>query len=222
MPAFDYAGARQYALDRLDNELLPRLYYHSAAHTRYDVVRAVERLSQFEGVAGEAFFLLMTAAYFHDIGFIELREETIEAYRQLNHEALSARIVRSVLPDFGFGASEIDIIEGIIMATHLPQMPHTLLEQIMADADLDSIGREDFWSTSTNLRIELAVFGRNYTELEWFRFQAKFLNNHSYFTSAAHALRDEGKAHNLQEIRKRIAVYEQVENYLGNQALESK
>jgi uncharacterized protein len=208
MPAFDYAGACQYALNRLDTELLPKLYYHSAAHTRYDVVRATERLSRLEGVSEADHLLLMTAAYFHDLGFIELKEQTREAYQQLNHEALSVQIAHSVLPGFGYSQADIEIIEGIIMATRLPQTPHNRLEQIMADADLDSIGREDFWSTSANLRIEMAAFGMPYSEEEWYQFQARFLSAHRYFTNAAHSLRDAGKERNLQGVYQLITLLE--------------
>lgn len=208
MPAFDHAGARQYAFDRLDQELLPRLYYHSAAHTRYDVVRATERLARLEGVSGTQLLLLMTAVYFHDVGFVELKEETREAYQQLNHEILGVRIARSVLPGFGFNAADLDAIEGIIMATRLPQTPTNLLEKIIADADLDSIGREDFWATSANLRVEMATFGTSYTDYDWYLFQARFLSSHNYFTDAAHSLRDEGKARNLKEVQQILTVYE--------------
>jgi hypothetical protein len=32
----------------------------------------------------------------------------------------------------------------LIMVTRLPQTPNSLLEEIIADADLDSLGRADF------------------------------------------------------------------------------
>jgi uncharacterized protein len=210
MPALDYSGAYQYALTRLDTELSLRLYYHSAAHTRYDVVRATERLCRLEGVTDNDRLLLVTAAYFHDIGFVELKEESRAAYQQLNHEALSAQIARTVLPGFGFEPADLDAIEGIIMSTRLPQTPHNLLEQIMADADLDSIGREDFWSTSTALRVEMAAFGISYDDHGWYQSQARFLSSHSYFTKSAHALRDVGKNRNLHEVLKTVALYEKV------------
>lgn len=209
MPAIDYSGARQYALNRLDSELSPKLFYHCAAHTRYDVARASERLARLEGVPENDLRLLMTAVYFHDIGFTQLKETTREAYRDLQHELLSAQIARRVLPEYGFGPQELDTIEGIIMATRLPQSPRNLLEKIIADADLDSIGREDFWSTSANLRIEMAAFGTLYTDYDWYEFQVRFLSGHSYFTDAAHQFRDEGKARNIQAVRKLISIYEQ-------------
>src|SRR3989304_3776280 len=89
MSSPDFERARQYALDRLERELSPALVYHSLVHTRDDVGPAAERLADLEGVTGEARLLLLTAAYFHDIGFTLQRED---------HEALGAGLVREGLP----------------------------------------------------------------------------------------------------------------------------
>jgi uncharacterized protein len=67
----DLERARVYALERLSRELSPRLTYHSLAHSQQDVVPAVERLTLSEGVAGRDLLLLLTAAYFHDVGHVE-------------------------------------------------------------------------------------------------------------------------------------------------------
>src|SRR5262245_36481544 len=127
----DLARARAYALARLEDELSPALCYHSLAHTRDDVAPAVERLAAAEGVAGEALLLLRTAAYFHDLGFVERRDD---------HEAIGARIAREALPCFGYRPPQIALVEGMIMATRMPQAPRTSLERILADADLDVCG----------------------------------------------------------------------------------
>src|SRR6266545_8069079 len=142
----DEQRARAYAYSSL-RKLPAALTYHSLAHTCDDVVPAVERLAALLGVAGENLVLLRTAAYFHDTGFVERRDK---------HEAASARLATSVLPYCGYTPSQIAAIERMIMATRLPQTPHTLLEQILADADLDSLAREDFLGTSLALRAELA------------------------------------------------------------------
>ena len=58
----NFEQAKQYALQRLERELSPNLLYHGVAHTRDDVVPAMETLANSEGTTGEAFFLLLTAA----------------------------------------------------------------------------------------------------------------------------------------------------------------
>jgi len=197
----DFEQARRYALTRLERELSPRFYYHSLAHTRDDVVAAVERLAQMEGVQGSDWIILLTAAYYHDIGFCLL---DTSRYQENQHEALSFQIAAQALPSFGYTPEQVETIQGIIMATQIPQKPQTLLEAVMADADLDQLGREDFWERSQALREEQAAFGMTYTELEWYRSQETFLSSHRYFTRAARGLRNAQKRRNLLEVRRRL------------------
>jgi hypothetical protein len=115
-----------------------------------------------------------------------------------------------VLPRFGYTPSQVTAIEGMIMATRLPQTPHTLLEQILADADLDSLGRDDFLQMSLALFVELAARGDEIPEAVWYARQLDFLRSHRYFTRAARALRDAGKLRN-------IALLEQLVGQAGGQ-----
>jgi uncharacterized protein len=194
----DFESAMHYALGRLERDLPPDYYYHSLQHTREDVVPAAERFAATEGVTGEALLLLRTAAYYHDVGYIRQR---------VDHEDCGVAIARDVLPDFGYSAEQIEIVGGMIMATKLPQTPHTLLEEILADADMDSIGRDDFLTTSLNLRSELAANGTLISEYEWYRRQLGFLQSHHYWTQAARSLRDAGKQQNIALLERLIAEY---------------
>jgi uncharacterized protein len=193
----NFEAAKRYALERLERELPPRLVYHSVDHTLGDVLPAVEELAAREGVNGEALLLLRTAALYHDIGFIE---------QNTNHEAVGARIVAEVLPDFGYQPEQIEAIRGMIMATVLPQSPRTLLEKIIADADLDVLGREDFGSQNQALRDELVAAGTPLSDEGWYSSQLEFLEKHRYFTAAARALRAEGKQENIEKVKKLLAL----------------
>jgi uncharacterized protein len=192
----DFERARAYALARLERELSPVLCYHSVHHTRDDVAVAVERLAAQEGVIGEALLLLRTAAYFHDIGFVEQREQ---------HEAIGARIAAEVLPRFGYQPKQVALIHRIIMATRLPQMPRTPLECILADADLDVCGRDDFLVLNRCLRAELATIGSTFSDREWYSGQINFLQAHRYWTAAARATRDEVKRANIVALEQLLA-----------------
>lgn len=185
----DYEAVRQYALGRLERELSPEHRYHSVAHTRDDVLPAVERLAALEGVGGEALLLLRTAALFHDIGFVE---------RYTDHEVISMRIAAGALPHYGYSPAQIRAIEGLIMATRIPQSPHTELEELLDDADLDLLGRDDFWSLNRALRAERAEVGLPVTDREWYSGQLAFMQSHRYFTASARALRGAGKKRNME------------------------
>jgi hypothetical protein len=84
------------------------------------------------------------------------------------------------------------------------QTPHNLLEKMVADSDLDSLGREDFWKVSFRLQAELAAFGMPTDEKTWYERQLKFLQSHTYFTDASICLRQPGKLKNIAEIEKRL------------------
>lgn len=191
-----FESARLYALGRLERELPYGLYYHSLAHTVSDVVPAAETIAVGEGIVGRDLLLLRTAAWFHDLGFVELR---------LGHEAVGARLAGETLPRWGYSATDVRTVQSIIMATAIPQSASTILEQIMADADLDVLGRDDFLLRNTNLRRELAFYGQEFSDDQWFGGQLKFVGSHSYFTATARALRDEGQARNVEVLRRALA-----------------
>lgn len=191
----DVEGAEHYAFRQLQQNLSPKLSYHSLAHTFSDVVPATRRLAHLAGIYGEDFFLLHTAACFHDIGFVEQRVE---------HEAVGARIASEVLPTFGFNAKQITCIVNMIMATRLPQTPSTILEKIIADADLDVLGRDDFLERNQALRNEIAAFGNAVPDEQWYQEQLAFLCKHTYFTSVARNLRGLAKQDNIIALRAKL------------------
>lgn len=192
----DFEGARCYALQRLERELHPGLCYHSLAHTRDEVAPAVERLAIAEGVVGADLLLLRTAAYFHDLGFVQRRD---------GHEIASTRIASTELPAFGYSAEQIDAICQMIIATRLPQAPATPLAALLADSDLDMLGRDDFLAINGLLRAELAAFGTPASDSDWYRQQLAFVREHRYWTASARAQRDAGKARNVQLLAELLA-----------------
>jgi uncharacterized protein len=206
MADFNFDMASEFARRRLETRLPPYLFYHSAVHTMHDVVPAAKKLAQMEEVEGDDLLLLLTGAWFHDLGFIFINGDTTLEYklRVSQHEEASAAIARQVLPDFGYAPGEVEVVVGTIMATKLPQTPHNLLEQIVADADLDSIGRSDFWKVSYRLKEELATFGMPMGEDEWLTRQLSFLQSHHYFSPSAKKLRQPGKKENIKEIQVRL------------------
>lgn len=195
----NHMRAVQYALRRLEKELNKNLVYHGIGHTRDEVVPAVARLSHMENLAQDEADLLLTAAWFHDLGFIE---------QSLHHELISARISAEQLPRFGFSTEQVEKVRWAILATALPQSPQTLFEQILTDADLDVLGRDDFLSRNADLRRELALAGKLYDDHEWFMGQLKFIESHEYFTASAHALRDDGKLKNMAELKQILQRFE--------------
>ncbi len=180
-------------IDRLSHDLSPHLAYHSLSHTRDDVLPAAARLGRAVGLGDEEFLIVTTAALFHDTGFLRVYQ---------NHERESMAIARDVLPGFGYSSGQIDRIADLIAATQMPQRPSDPLQELLCDADLDLLGREDFPRLNRVLLQEVRHFiAPTLTEQAWLRGQMIFLEEHKFFTPAARALRATGKARNLAYMR---------------------
>lgn len=186
----DFESLKDYILDRLRKELDENLAYHSVGHTK-DVMRAAVDYAEMEGVNGRELCLLKTAALFHDIGFTKVYK---------GHEDASIDIAKEVLPNYGYSDKDINTIAGMINATKIPQSPTNHLEEIMADADLDYIGRDDLFMIGQKLQYEWKKVGIISTVREWHEKQLAFLKNHNYFTRSAQKLREEKKQENIREL----------------------
>ena len=189
-----YAEVKKFILGKLKKELPKHLSYHSVEHVK-DVVNSCKQLAKHEGVRGNDLKLLLTAALFHDSGFLINSKE---------HEKLSCGIARQHLPLYGYNDEQIEQICGMIMATKVPQKPHNHLEQIICDADLDYLGRDDFFTIGDKLFDELCVYGILNTEDEWNELQVKFLEAHNYFTKTAIQLRQKQKDKHLAAVKAKL------------------
>lgn len=188
----DEAG--NYIIKKLNDELPAHLNYHNASHT-LDVFEAAKRLALADGISADEMLLLLTAAYYHDSGFL---------VKANGHEEESCRIVRQTLPNYGYSQDNINIICGMIMATRLPQSPKNHLEEILADADLDYLGRDDFSFIANQLFLENSYFGTAGDIDEWNRKQVDFMENHRYFTKTANNLRQAKKDANLGRVKAKL------------------
>lgn len=187
----DYKGAEKYILKRLKNELQQNLYYHNVGHT-LDVLEAAARYGTLEKIGEEEMVLLKTAALYHDSGFL---------VRYSQNEETSVRIVAEMLPGFGYSPGQIAIVKNMILCTEIPQKPTTILDKIICDADLDYLGRADFYMTGICLLREWNEHGVITTLKEWYHQELYFLQQHEYFTSSACKLRNNMKMLHLRQIK---------------------
>lgn len=192
-----FQQAKDFIIQKLTKELPSNLSYHTVGHST-DVYHACEHLAAEEGITGTSLHLLLTAALYHDSGFL---------INSQDHERLSCDIVRTHLPAFQYSKDEIEIICAMIMATRIPQYPKTLLEEILCDADLDYLGRDDFYQISNRLFKEFSKEGRVSGEQDWNRVQLSFLEKHNYFTGTAIKLRKQKKDEYLRQIRTKVETY---------------
>mgnify|MGYP001811909591 FL=1 len=187
----EYEKLKERILDLLDEQLPGDLTYHGTHHT-LDVLDVCNAYIERGSIEERDALLLRTGVLFHDFGFT----------RSFNdHERNGAILAEKVLPDFGYGQEEIKTVEGLIMATKIPQKPETELEKIICDADLDYLGRDDYYPISNTLFQELKSLGKIKTEEEWNALQIGFLEAHNYHTTFAIENRQPEKEKRIAELK---------------------
>lgn len=188
-----FTSIKQPILSKLEKELDPRLGYHNISHT-LDVMKQAQRIASKEGVNdNHDLLLLKTATLFHDSGFLFVYK---------GHEEKSCEIANENLKEV-FNRTDLQKIFGMIMATKIPQTPHNLLEQIICDADLDYLGRNDFEPISKQLHKEFITFKIIPEDCVWDHIQIKFFETHHYFTKTAITKRNKIKLKHLAILKER-------------------
>lgn len=191
------SAARAYIKLRLAEELAPDLYYHGMHHVE-DVVASAMALAKREGITNPTDLLLLeTAAWYHDAGFM---------VRYQDNEIEACKIAEAALPKFGYDSAAIAQVSEMIMATKLPQNAQSRLAEILCDADLDYLGRDDFEPISDSLFQELRRHLKAIDRVEWDNIQVKFLEGHTYYTSWSQTHRTENKAKHLAKIKLRLGL----------------
>lgn len=186
----DFEIVTELVLARLDG-LSPHLTYHSKEHT-IDVLKQSLRIASSEGIVDPYELLsLKFAALFHDIGFLKT---------YANHEAKGCELFLEYAEMEAFSDTEKTDIQSLIMATKLPQSPKNHLEQIICDADLDYLGRDDFFTIGDNLRKEFLHYNIVADNEAWEKLQLNFLKNHQYFTESSRLLREPVKQMNFSKL----------------------
>ncbi len=196
MDSHKFQQAAQYAINLLQQKILPAFTYHNLDHT-LDVVDACAQLAELEGIDEESSQLLLIAAYYHDTGWTAISQMDSDTYNAARamHEKRAVQIAREILPSYGFTSEEIETIARLILATKLGHTPEDILEQVIADADMSPIGQvpSSFLRSNTALRRELTAFGMTVKDTEWYENQKEFLDACSYHTVSARDLFDKNR-----------------------------
>ena len=190
---------------KLFSEELPNgIKYHDANHTLHPtkgVVAAANRIAMSERISESDRELVITAAYFHDTGYI----------RQFGkNEPIAARMAGRILKLIGYKTDEIKKIQAMILATDLARKPKNHNEKILCDADLDHFGRDDFFEMDGKLREGRRVRGMDVNDdAKWFKGTLDILSNHHYYTESQKKSRDKDKQKNLQALINKLEAIEQ-------------
>ncbi len=192
LPTPEYHAAEKAVIKKLEKELPSGLSYHSIHHTM-DVMDAGIKIASTEKISPREINLLRIAILLHDAGFTR-------TYK--GHEEEGCKIAKKLLPKYHISAEEIQIINGLIRATKIPQTPNTLLERIICDADLDYLGRKDVFEIADTLYAEIKKQFGPLKAQEWNDLQISFLEAHNYFTTYSKKYRAPAKTKYLKTLKK--------------------
>ena len=190
-----YILLRKKAFKILKSELSDDLYYHGFQHT-LDVLNVCNQYIRRDKIDASNAKLLRIGALLHDIGF---------TVSNMNHEDKGVEIARGLMEEFGFSEKDFNIVKGLILATRIPQTPKNYLEKIICDADLDYLGRSDFYKISNYLFKELKAYSFIKNQKDWDLAQIKFLETHKYHTDFAVRNRQIKKEKRIAEIKNVVA-----------------
>lgn len=182
---------QQFVIDMLKSELRADYCYHNIEHSLFVQENALQ-IGLHERCTEKDMELLTTAALWHDTGYIKTYE---------GHEEESCSLAGKYLPGYGFSTNDINTICGMIMATKVPQLPGSKLEEIIADADLSYLGTDVAAAKATDLFIELQSLDPSLTRAAWNKKQVSFLESHHYFTPYCKEKREPLKQAYLAQLR---------------------
>jgi predicted metal-dependent HD superfamily phosphohydrolase len=189
------AAARAHVTDIFLHKVKPEFVFHSLEHTE-DVVQACSQLANHYQLNEEDRFVLLLAAWFHDVGYLAGQAE--------GHEEISAQMVTEFLARHQVEADLVHRVASCIRATRMPQSPVTLIEKILCDADLFHLSTEDFKARNSLLKQEReCLLGHKIDKKEWRRGNIQFLENHQYFTDYGRERLEPKKQENLAQLYKK-------------------
>ena len=180
----------------LVKENIVDLPFHNYKHTE-GVVKSVVEIGLGEDISKNDRFLLQLAAWFHDMGYSKTR--------CCGHEIESVAVAEKFLVD-KISTEELKTVKACILVTQLFKDPHNKLEEIICDADLLHLGKDDFYELSEQLRLEkIEVDTENsFTKKEWLLMNLQFLHEHKYKTTYASEKYQPIKSLRVKEIQDKI------------------
>ncbi|EEI91031.1 HD domain protein [Sphingobacterium spiritivorum ATCC 33300] len=179
-----------YVSDFIKQHKIAELCFHNDSHTS-EVVSAATEIAHHYALNKEDLFIVLCAAYFHDLGYFHGGAK--------QHESRGAQLARTFLEEQSIDKHIQDQVVGCIMATRMPQQPTNLLEQILCDADLFHLGGENFETRNKLMRKEAeTVGGKKIGKEEWRKQTIALMQQHHYHTDYAREKLNREKDKNLK------------------------
>jgi HD superfamily phosphodiesterase len=187
---------KQYVTSFFHTHANDKLIYHNLVHTENVVSAAIEIANHYR-LNDLDYFIVVTAAWFHDIGYYT---------EPARHEEKGAEEAAVFLSRKGVDEKTVETVANCIRATRLPQNPQTLLEKIVADADLFHLGTAKFAELNKIIRKEFIELHKvDVSKDEWRSRTIRLLESHQYHTDYCRLLLNDTKAKHLEKLKAKAA-----------------
>lgn len=170
---------------------LDGMYYHHYEHALSVMERALY-LGKKEGLSEDNRELLAIAGLFHDTGFVIQYD---------NNEILWAKIAANYLQTILYPKEKIEMIQKIILATDPRKKPKNILEEIIKDADMDNLWRNDFMDLGQKLKQEKETIQKiKIKDPDWHHASLDLIRWHKFYTKTQSDERNEMLQKNTEKL----------------------
>lgn len=187
-------NTESYVLNLLTEKLNKDYLFHNVSKTQ-QVVNSVKELIQGEKITEVDANILLFAAWFLNIGFVNRKENHLEA---------SVNFAITFLEEYNIDDAIIEDVVRLIRATKIEIAPQDHLEKIIKDAVSFYYTETGFIDKNELLKQELKLlFNTGYSELEWIQKSINiFVKEHRFYTNYAQENWQNGKDKNLAKLVK--------------------
>ncbi|MEL1243362.1 Pycsar system effector family protein [Flavobacterium sp. DGU11] len=167
--------AESYVFHLFKDKLSPDYIYHNFNHT-LRVVNNAAVIAKAEGVNDDDMEIIMLAAWFHDVGYIDGPDD---------HEERSSHAAEKFLRKNDYPEEKAARVSDLIKVTKVGAEPENLYEKIIKDADCSHFADKNFPTLSELLREEWkATQGKTFSDKEWALGNRNVLmQQHRFFTN---------------------------------------
>jgi len=178
--------------DAYGSKDVPHYPYHNITHTQ-GVVTYSREIAAHYSLGKKETFVLVAAAWFHDIGHLYGGIE--------GHEERGVVVMRQYLSHVPRQLT--DEIAACILATRVPSHPGSLNESIICDADTYHFGTELFRQTDALVHREIEL-RLGSPVVNWSSKTLSMLQRHTFFTDYCRTLLAKGKEENILWVEQQI------------------
>jgi len=166
--------SKEYITSLLNSKLDPSITFHTIHHTK-NVARGAALMAQFYRLSEWETTILITSAWFHDIGHIQ---------QSKGHEKISQEILYNFFKYKDIPHVFVEECAICIQATEVGKKPTNHLAAIIKDADFFHITLPNYWMITEQLKEEIEYQNNTHINCkDWYDGNLQFLQSLQFFTN---------------------------------------